>query len=240
MKKQRQCVFLNELNLPFMKICLIAFSLLVVTAKAQHHYGLTPMKIKEYRSSLTIHPENELVELQKVIPSLILDIRYATRHNFTGSKIYNLAKAYARKPVAEALARAQADFNNLGYGIKIYDAYRPYSATIKFFEIMKGDTTYVASPYKGSKHNRGCALDLTLIDLKTKKELAMPTEYDSPVKQSWPDYPISDPEIKKNRHTLISIMTKNGFRVYEAEWWHFDFNGWKNFEVMNIDFEELP
>ena len=222
-----------------MKIIIPAILVFSSLAQAQNKFGLRPMELKEYQSSLKARPEKELVDLQSAIPSIVLDIRYATIHNFTGTKIYNLAKAYARQPVARALQQAQKDFNKLGYGIKIYDAYRPYSATVKFYEVMKGDTTYVASPYKGSKHNRGCALDLTLIDLKTKKELKMPTAYDSPVKESWPTAPVADPEVRKNRETLISIMEKNGFRVYDTEWWHFDFLGWKNYEVMNIDFEEL-
>jgi D-alanyl-D-alanine dipeptidase len=195
--------------------------------------------LKEYKASIKDNPEKELVELKNIIPGLVLDIRYATTNNFTGGKIYNLARAYARKPVAEALKKAQADFNQLGFGIKIYDAYRPYSATVKFYEIMKGDTTYVANPYKGSRHNRGCALDMTIVNLKSKEELKMPTEYDAPVKESWPSTPVDNPQIRKNRETLISVMERNGFRVYETEWWHFDFVGWQKFEVMNIDFEEL-
>src|SRR5258706_13454083 len=218
---------------------LLLFALLSFYVHAQNKYGLHPTSLAEYKSSVKVNPEKELIDLEKFIPEIVLDIRYATRNNFTGEKVYNLAKAYARKPVAEALKKAQADFNQLGYGIKIYDAYRPYSATIKFFEIMKGDTTYVASPYKGSKHNRGCALDITLIDLTTKEELKMPTAYDSPVKESWPSTPVDDPLIRKNRETLISVMERNGFRVYEAEWWHFDFISWEKFDVMNIDFEAL-
>ena len=218
---------------------LLTFILISCCVQGQSPYGLHATTMTEYKASIKNHPEKELVELKNVIPGIVLDIRYATKNNFTKAKVYNLARAYARKPVAEALKKAQADFNQLGYGIKIYDAYRPYSATIKFFEMMKGDTTYVASPYKGSKHNRGCALDMTLVDLETKEELIMPTEYDSPVKESWPSTPVDDPMIRKNRDTLISVMEKNGFRVYEAEWWHFDFIGWDKFEVMNIDFEEL-
>ena len=218
---------------------LLLLLLFSTNAQTQNKYGLHPTTLKEYKASIKSNPEKELVELKNVIPEIALEIRYATENNFTEAKVYNLARAYARKPVAEALKKAQADFNLLGYGIKIYDAYRPYSATIKFFELMKGDTTYVASPYKGSKHNRGCALDMTIVDLKTKEELKMPTAYDSPVKESWPSSPVDDPIIRKNRDTLISVMEKNGFRVYEAEWWHFDFIGWDKFEVMNIDFEEL-
>src|SRR5258706_3418851 len=217
---------------------LLPFVLSSFYAQGQN-YGLHASTFTEYMASLKSNPEKELIELKNVIPGIVLDIRYATKNNFTGAKVYSLAKAYARKPVAEALKKAQADFHQLGYGIKIYDAYRPYSATIKFFEIMKGDTTYVASPYKGSKHNRGCALDITLIDLTTKEELKMPTAYDSPVKESWPSTPVDDPLIRKNRETLISVMERNGFRVYEAEWWHFDFISWEKFDVMNIDFEAL-
>ena len=197
------------------------------------------MKLEEYKKSVKVNPGNELVNLKDFIPGIALDVRYATNNNFTGEKIYNLPRAYARKPVAEALKRAQLDFNKLGYGIKIFDGYRPYSATVKFYEIMNGDTTYVANPYKGSRHNRGCAIDMSLVDLKTKLELKMPTEYDAPVIESWPTAPVSDPVVRKNRDTIISVMERNGFKVYTTEWWHFDFIGWDKFAVMNIDFEEL-
>jgi len=212
---------------------------LPVAVLAQSSYGIHPMTLQAYRQSLKAHPENELVELKNSIPGIVLDIRYATKNNFTGAPVYTLAKAYARKPVAAALKDAQDDFKKLGLGIKVYDGYRPYSATVKFYELMKGDTTYVANPYKGSRHNRGCALDMTLIDLKTGQELTMPTEYDAMRKESWPSTPIADPVARKNRETLITVMERHGFRVYVTEWWHFDFNGWDKFEVMNINFEEL-
>ena len=147
-------------------------------------------------------------------------------------------KAYARKPVAEALKKIQADLKTQGLGIKIFDAYRPYKATVKFYEVYR-DTTYVASPYRGSRHNRGCALDLTIIDLKSGEELKMPTGYDSFKKEAWPTTPVSDPLIRKNRTLLINAMEKHGFKVNSSEWWHFDFIGWKKFEVLDIDFEEL-
>jgi D-alanyl-D-alanine dipeptidase len=224
-----------------MKISL-CFLLLLSSATitySQNKYGLTPTTLEGYKASLASKPEKELVDLEKFIPGIVLDIRYATTNNFTGAKIYNLAKAYARKPVADALKKAQADFNKLGYSIKIYDAYRPYSATVKFYEIMKGDTMYVANPYKGSRHNRGCALDMTIVDAKTMLEVKMPTGYDAMQKEAWPTATISDPEVRKNRETLISVMERNGFKVYTTEWWHFDFVGYERFEVMDIDFEEL-
>lgn len=209
-----------------------------IAATCQNKYGLNPTNLEGYKNSLKANPEKELIDLEKFIPNIVLDIRYATANNFTKEKIYNLAKAYARKPVAEALKKVQADLNQLGLGIKIFDAYRPYAATVKFYEVYH-DTTYVASPYRGSRHNRGCAIDMTLIDLKTGKELPMPTEYDSFRKEAWPTTPVSDPVIKKNRELIISVMTKQGFKVNASEWWHFDFIGWQKFEVMDIDFEEL-
>ena len=216
----------------------LVFLLLVGTTLAQNKYGLRVTNLAEYRTSLNAAPEKELIDLEKHIPSLVLDIRYATTNNFTGEKIYNLARAYARKPVADALKAAQKEFATHGVGIKIYDAYRPYKATVKFYELYK-DTTYVASPYRGSRHNRGCAIDMGLIDLKTKQELKMPTEFDSFRKEAWPTSPVKDPEAKKNRDLIISVMEKNGFKVNASEWWHFDFVGWKKYEVLDIDFEEL-
>jgi len=205
---------------------------------AQNKYGLAPMKMDEYKKSIMANTDNELVNLEKYIPGLVLDIRYATTNNFTGKKIYNLARAYSRRPVAESLGKIQADLKMQGLGLKIFDGYRPYSATVMFYETYH-DTTYVASPYKGSRHNRGCALDLTIIDLKTGKELPMPTHYDSFKKEAWPTTPVADPIIRKNRKTLIDVMEKYGFKVNASEWWHFDFIGWQKFDVMDIDFEEL-
>jgi len=207
-------------------------------AHAQNKYGLQATNFDGYVASVKVNPEKELIDLEKFIPSLVLDIRYATTNNFTGEKIYTLAKAYARKPVAESLKKIQADLKLQGLGIKIFDAYRPYKATVKFYEVYR-DTTYVASPYRGSRHNRGCALDLTIIDLKTREELKMPTGYDSFSKDAWPSTPVKDPVVKKNRELLINAMQKHGFRVNSSEWWHFDFIGWKKYEVLDIDFEEL-
>jgi D-alanyl-D-alanine dipeptidase len=208
----------------------------VVTA--QYKYGLTPMTYDGYVKSVRANPEKELIDLERFIPGVVLDIRYATTNNFTGEQIYDVPKAYARKPVAEALKRVQEDVSRQGLAIKIFDAYRPYAATVKFYEVY-GDTTYVASPYRGSRHNRGCAIDMTLVDAKTGKELQMPTGYDAFTRDAWPTTPIANPEIRKNRQLLIDAMQRHGFRVNSSEWWHFDFRGWKNFEVLDIHFSEL-
>lgn len=216
----------------------ILLLLLPLTVLSQNKYGLKTTGMTEYRASLKAHPDKELVNLATFAPDIVLEIGYATEKNFTGKKIYTLARAYARRPVAEALVKAQKEFNKLGYGIKVYDAYRPYKATVKFYEEYH-DTTYVASPYRGSRHNRGCALDMTIIELKTGKELPMPTPWDAFDTQAWPTAVVTDPVKRKNRDLLIEVMHHNGFTVYEHEWWHFDFNGWKGYEVMDIDFEEL-
>lgn len=217
---------------------ILVFALLICEASAQNKYGLKTTDLREYEASLASAPEKELIDLQKFIPGIVLDIRYATTDNFTGEKIYNLARAYARRPVAESLRSAQKEFATYGAGIKIHDAYRPYKETVKFYELYK-DTTYVASPYRGSRHNRGCAIDMTLIDLKTGQELKMPTEYDSFRKEAWPATPVSDPVVRRNRDLIISVMGKHGFKVNASEWWHFDFIGWNKYEVLDIDFEEL-
>ena len=220
----------------------IALFIFVVTAcfsaSAQYKYGITPLRMDAYLKTVKADPRKELVDLETYVPGLVLDIRYATRNNFTGEVIYKSPRAFARKPVAQALKNAQAQFKERGYGVKIFDAYRPYKATVRFYEVYK-DTTYVASPYRGSRHNRGCALDITLIDLKTGRELRMPTEYDSFKKEAWPSTPVKDPEVRKNRELLITIMKKNGFRVNSSEWWHFDFVGWSKYEILDIDFEEV-
>lgn len=222
----------------YLTACFFLLVAFVMDVQAQYRYGLKPLGYEAYQKTVQADPEKELIDLEEYIPGIVLDIRYATTNNFTGEKIYDQAKAYARQPVAEALRKAQAELKSRGLGIKVFDGYRPYSATVKFYEVYR-DTTYVASPYRGSRHNRGCAIDMTLIDLKTGKELKMPTGYDAFTKKAWPSTPVSDPEIARNRKLIIEVMDKVGFRVNSSEWWHFDFRGWKNFEILDIDFSEL-
>lgn len=221
----------------WVSISLVLFSV-GLFAQERSTYGLLVYRLESYQKSVQADSKKLLVDLEQAIPSLAFDIRYATTNNFMGKRMYALAKAYARKPVAEALAKIQADLNKQGLGLKIFDAYRPYSITVTFYESYK-DTTYVASPYRGSRHNRGCAVDLTLIDLATGKELPMPTEFDSFQKEAWPSTPVADPVIRANRATLITAMEKHGFKVNASEWWHFDFIGYRQYEVLDVSFEEL-
>jgi D-alanyl-D-alanine dipeptidase len=219
-------------------LLLSAMLLILFSVSGQYKYGLKPVGYEEYAKNVKRDPAAELIDLEKYIPDLVLDIRYAIKDNFTGEQIYNQPKAFARKPVAGALKKIQAELKTQGLGLKIFDAYRPYKATVKFYEVY-GDTTYVASPYRGSRHNRGCAIDLTLIDLKTGGELKMPTGYDSFRKEAWPSTPVADPVIRKNRQRLVGVMERYGFRVNASEWWHYDFKGRQKFNVLDIDFEEL-
>jgi len=194
--------------------------------------------ISAYNKLVNEDSSNQLVNLEKIIPGIILDIRYATENNFTGEQIYNSPKAFVRKPVAEALAIIQKELNEEGLGLKVFDAYRPYTATVKFYEVYP-DTNFVAAPWKGSVHNRGCAVDITLINLKTNKQLEMPTPFDDftvKASHSFNDLP---KKALKNRQTLRDIMTEHGFQIYEAEWWHYGFKGWEKYELMDISFDEL-
>jgi D-alanyl-D-alanine dipeptidase len=179
-----------------------------------------------------------LIDLEDAIPAVVLDIKYATVNNFTGVAVYNIPKAYARLPVANALKKIQYELKKENLGLKIYDGYRPYSVTVKFYEIVK-NPDYAASPRKGSRHNRGCAVDLTIIDLTTNEEIAMPTVYDDFSEKAGHGFNELPEIVLKNREKLRKIMTENGFDIYPAEWWHYDFNGWENFELMDISFEEL-
>jgi len=180
----------------------------------------------------------KLVDVSKLVPGIALDIRYATSNNFTHKKVYTSARAFARLKVALALASVDAELSKQGLGLKVFDAYRPYAATLLFWDLIH-DTAYVASPVSGSRHNRGCAIDLTLIDLKTGRELEMPTPFDDFTVKAGASYEEITLKAKQNRQMLIDIMLKHGFTVYPSEWWHYDYTGWKDYELMDISFEDL-
>ena len=183
-------------------------------------------------------PEKKLVDLETFIPGITLDIRYAGKNNFTGQRIYPSEKAYLRLPAARALKEVQHELGQQGLGLKIFDAYRPYDATVKFYQVYP-DTNFVAAPWKGSRHNRGCAVDVTLIDLESGEELEMPTPFDDFTKKAGHNYNDLPMQVIKNRNLLREAMTSKGFLIYEYEWWHYDFTGWENFGLLNIPFDEL-
>ena len=222
----------------------IVLSLLLIvcgTVNAQHYKYIDSSKVlglKRYKQQIKAHPETRLVEIKKYIPGIVLDIRYATTNNFTHLQMYREAKAFARLPVVLALKDVEADLKTRGLGIKIYDAYRPYAITVKFYEVAR-DTNFVADPRKGSKHNRGCAIDMSLINLKTGKELDMPTGFDSFSREAAANYPDLPKQEIANRELLKSIMSAHGFKVVPGEWWHYDFNGWSKYPLLDIPFSEI-
>ena len=183
-----------------------------------------------------------LVELVKINPSIQLDIRYATTNNFTGKQVYPVAKCYAQDVVAKELDKIQKELAPLGLGLKVFDCFRPFPVQEIFWKICPHDG-YVARPDwehgKGSKHNRGTAVDLTLIDLTTGKELAMPSGFDDLTQKANRSYETMSAEAAKNCHLLEDIMKNHGFIPLPTEWWHFDYKDWKNYPLMKTTFEEL-
>jgi D-alanyl-D-alanine dipeptidase len=226
-----------------MKRCVL-FNLFVMIfnmALGQHYKYIDSSKVmglKDYQQEIKQHPDSRLVEIKKYIPEIVLDIRYATTNNFTHHRMYPQARAFARLPVVMALKDVEADLKTRGLGLKIYDAYRPYTITEKFYEVSP-DTNFVADPRKGSKHNRGCAIDLSLIDLKTGKELDMPTGFDSFSRKAGANYPDLPQQQIVNRELLKSVMQAHGFRVIATEWWHYDFNGWAKYPLLDIPFAAI-
>ncbi len=194
--------------------------------------------IDEYILQVTANPDMRLVDVEKHIPGVLLDIRYATADNFTGEVIYTEPKAYLRKPVADALKAVQDSLAHYGLGLLVYDAYRPYAATVRFFEVYP-DPDFVADPKYGSRHNRGCAVDVTLIDLETGEEIPMPTDYDEFTERAHPEYMDFPDEVIVNRTFLFDLMAHHGFTHYPTEWWHFDYDGWEAYPLMDLSFEDL-
>jgi zinc D-Ala-D-Ala dipeptidase len=202
-------------------------------------YGLNIIHCaEEYHEAVRDNPDFELVDLEEAIPGITLDIRYATANNFTKEVIYTAPKAFIRKPVADALRRAQDSLRALGFGLIVYDAYRPYAASVKFFEVYT-DTNFVANPRQGSRHNRGCAVDVALEELSTGLPIPMPTPFDDFSMKAHPDYQDLPDTLLQNRALLFGIMQHFGFTHYPTEWWHFDFRGWENYPLMDLPFETL-
>jgi len=183
---------------------------------------------------------SDLVDLTTLDPSIKLDIRYATTDDFLSTPVYTSARAFLQRPAAEALLRAHRDLAAKGYGLLIFDAYRPWYVTRIFWDATPPDKhEFVADPAKGSRHNRGCAVDLTLYDLKSGREIQMTGVYDEMSERSYPHYTGGTAEQREHRDLLRRAMEKQGFQVFETEWWHFDYHDWKHYAIQNIPFEEI-
>jgi D-alanyl-D-alanine dipeptidase len=182
----------------------------------------------------------DLVELVRLDSTFRLDIRYATPRNFLGRPVYAQPRAFLRRPAAEALLRVHRWLRRQGYGLVIFDGYRPWAVTKLFWDETPPDKRkYVANPSKGSVHNRGCAVDLTLYDRHTGEEVVMPSAYDAFVPSASASYRGGTQRERRMRDLLIRAMRRVGFTVNPDEWWHFNFRGWRNYPVLDIPFEQL-
>jgi len=182
----------------------------------------------------------DLVELAALDPAIHLDIRYATSNDFLGTPVYTQARAFLQRPAAEALLRVLHKLQPLGYGLFIYDGYRPWYVTKIFWDATPQEgKIFVADPAQGSRHNRGCAVDLTLYDLKTGQPVEMTGGYDEMSPRSFPNYPGGTSLQRWNRDLLRRAMESEGFTVYESEWWHFDYKDWHEYGILNVPFEKL-
>ncbi len=184
--------------------------------------------------------ESDLVELVTLDSTLMLDIRYASTNNFMGAPFYEEPRAFLQRPAAEALVRAHQGLKEYGFGLLIYDGYRPWQVTKMFFDATPDSLKlFVADPAQGSRHNRGCAVDLTLYDLATGEPVEMTSGYDEFTARAYPDYPGGAARSRYHREVLRDAMEAHGFTVYEAEWWHFDYKDWREYSIMNVGFGKI-
>ncbi len=182
----------------------------------------------------------DLTELVDVVPGLQLDIRYASTNNFMGATFYAEPRAFLQRPAAEALVAVQQRLAERGLGLLIYDAYRPWFATKMFWDATpESQRHFVADPSRGSRHNRGAAVDLTLVDLATGEPVAMTGGYDEFTERSYPFYPGGTDLQRWHRSLLRTEMQAAGFAVYEYEWWHFDYRDWAQYPILDVPFDSL-
>lgn len=181
--------------------------------------------------------QDALVNVQEEVPDVMVDIRYATEDNFLKRQVYPSSRCYLRYAVARRLARAQDLLKKKGLGLKIWDGYRPLSVQKQMWDILP-DPDYVADPKHGSRHNRGAAVDVTLVDA-SGRELIMPTEFDDFTPAAHVDAPCKNAQAAANRKILQDTMKMAGFESMPTEWWHFDAPEWRGYEVLDISFEEI-
>lgn len=186
-----------------------------------------------------ISQANRLVDIGSVNPNIRLDIRYATPNNFLKRTLYPVPRCLLRLPFAQRLSKVQEDLEQMGLGLMVYDCYRPWSVTRDMWEILP-DSRYVGNPARGSRHNRGAAVDLTLVDFRTSQPLEMPTDFDDFTEKAARDYQGNPPQVRRNSDLLEFKMKKHGFEPLITEWWHFDAKGWENYALLNIGVDQVP
>ena len=197
-------------------------------------------KIKNYKEQVKADSTKRMGELKSLTPEIKYDFRYASTNNFMKRLMYpaNTSFTFLRLSAANALKKIQQELKTKGLGLKIFDAYRPYAVTVKFWELVK-DEDYVAHPRNGSGHNRGVAVDLTIINLSNNNELNMGTGFDNFSDTAHHNFTKLPEDVLKNRTLLKSTMEKYGFRAYEKEWWHYSWPDAAKFEILDIEFKKL-
>jgi len=231
------------ISLQLFIICLILFVHPVSTSAQDtvlNKYGLLVInKITELNRSVLINPDKKMVDIKRNIPMLVTDLRYSGKNNFMKEQLYPLLfTTYLRQPAADSLLAVQKELKLMGLGLKIFDAYRPYSVTEKMWEPIKDDR-YAADPKSGSGHNRGTSVDLTIIDLVTKAELKMGTGFDNFSDTAHHTFSHLPEAVLKNRLLLKTVMEKHGFKALETEWWHYSLWNAKDFELLDLPFSDL-
>jgi D-alanyl-D-alanine dipeptidase len=220
----------------------ILFSFLGFSLSMQAQSCKTTAKFIDSKTALLVtikkDPTNAMVDLKRFIPTLFIDMPYATPHNFTKTVLYQHAVPCLRRDPANALKDIQAELRAHGLSLKIYDAFRPFSVSCKMWQLVH-DTRYVADPVKGSNHNRGLAVDLTLVHLETGKELDMGTAFDSFTDSAHYTFTKLSAERLANRKLLKDIMDRHGFDSLPTEWWHYSWRTKEEYEVIDLDFDEL-
>ncbi|MFB2975423.1 M15 family metallopeptidase [Microseira sp. BLCC-F43] len=182
--------------------------------------------------------KTQLIDIPSVNPNIVLDIRYATQNNFTKRRLYPVARCLLRASVARKLSLVQQDLEKQSLGLKVYDCYRPLSVQRQMWRLFP-NPRYVANPAIGSRHNRGAAVDVTLVD-RNGDELEMPTEFDNFTVRAHINYSGGSSRSRRNRQILQNSMKQRGFMPMPSEWWHFDGAGWENFSVLDLPLESSP
>ena len=220
----------------------ILFPLFFFSASCAAQQCKTDAKVISNKTDLLLSikndPAKKLVNIKKTIPDLVADIRYATTNNLTKTILYHHPQVYLRIAPANALRQVQDELHKKGMALKIYDAFRPFRVTCKIWNIVP-DRRYAANPRKGSNHNRGLAVDLTIIDLNTGKELDMGTTFDSFTDTAHHSFTQLPARVIANRKLLKGIMRQHGFGMVPDEWWHYQWKNNDDYEVIDLGFDDL-
>ncbi|HTY36088.1 MAG TPA: M15 family metallopeptidase [Bacteroidota bacterium] len=248
----RRCLFRRDTSGDgsSLELARTVYRRIVYSSGKEGSFRINPLKPIEVlrKEALAAAPPQEsgtfrkfdLVELTTLDSTIHLDVRYATTNNFMGAQFYSQARAFLQRPAAEALLRAHKALAKLGYGLLIHDAYRPWYVTKMFWDATpERQKDFVANPAKGSRHNRGCAVDLSLYDMKTGEPIEMVSGYDEFSHRAYPGYPGGTSLQRWHRLLLRNAMEAEGFRVFDVEWWHFDYGDWRSYPIGTLTFEQI-